>query len=169
MGSEQMNYKDEFVSVKLKLMEERCRQNGLSLTVQRRAILENLSLRKDHPTADQVYAEIQDRISGVSRTTVYRVLETLVQLRLAQKISSPEAKARFDADTSRHHHASCLVCEKVIDIESSLLPDIDLSRADLKGFEVFDCSVVAVGLCKDCSSNKGAARSYKIQLKRGES
>ena len=154
--------KNEFVSMKLKLMEERCRKNGLSLTVQRRAIMENLSSRKDHPTADQIYAAIQDRIAGVSRTTVYRVLETFVQLGLAQKISNPEAKARFDADTSRHHHASCVACEKVIDIDSTLLPDIDLSRVDLKGFEVFDCSVVAVGLCKDCSSKDGVVRSYKF-------
>jgi len=153
---------NEFVVSKLKLMEERCRKNGLSLTVQRRAILENLSSRMDHPTADQIYAAIQDRIAGVSRTTVYRVLETFVQLGLAQKISNPEAKARFDADTSRHHHATCLECEKIIDIDGSALPDIYLSRADLKGFEVFDCSVVAVGLCKDCRSKDGVARAYKF-------
>jgi Fur family peroxide stress response transcriptional regulator len=152
----------EFVAMKLKLMEERCRENGLSLTVQRRAILANLASRKDHPTADQIYSAIQDKIAGVSRTTVYRVLETFVQLELAQKISNPEAKARFDADTSRHHHAACLACEKVIDIDDSALPDIDLSRADLEGFEVFDCSVVAVGLCHDCSKKNGARRSYRL-------
>lgn len=150
----------EFVATKLKLMEERCRQNGLSLTVQRRAIMENLSSRKDHPSADHIYAAIQDKITGVSRTTVYRVLETFVQLGLAQKISNPEAKARFDADTSRHHHAACIECEKVIDIESPVLPDIDLSHANLHGFEVFDCSVVAVGLCQDCSSKERSGRSY---------
>lgn len=152
---------NQFVSLKLELMEERCRKNGLSLTNQRRAILENLSSRNDHPTADQIFAAVQDKIAGVSRTTVYRVLETFVQLGLAQKISNPEAKARFDADTSSHHHASCVMCEKVIDIASSVLPDIDLSKADLKGFEVFDCSVVAVGLCKDCRSKDGVGRSYK--------
>jgi len=162
MNDNPIMHENKFVSLKLKLMEERCRQNGLSLTVQRRAILENLSSRKDHPTADQIYAAIQDRISGVSRTTVYRVLETFVQLGLAQKISNPEAKARFDADTSRHHHAACLECEKIIDIDDSVLPDIDLSKADLQGFEVFDCSVVAVGLCKDCSSKDGVADSYKF-------
>jgi len=153
---------NEFVSLKLKLMEERCREHGFSLTVQRRAILENLASRKDHPTADQIYAAIQDKIAGVSRTTVYRVLDTFVQLDLAQKISNPEAKARFDADTSRHHHASCVQCEKIVDIDSSVLPDIDLSRADLQGFEIFDCSFVAVGLCSDCRSKDGAGRLYKF-------
>lgn len=162
MNEQPPRHKDEFVLSKLKLMEERCRRNGLSLTVQRHAILENLSSRKDHPTADLIYAAIQNRVAGVSRTTVYRVLETFVRLGLAQKISHPGAKARFDADTSRHHHAACIECEKIIDIHSSVLPDIDLSHADLKGFEVFDCSVVAVGLCIDCSRKDGVARSFKF-------
>src|SRR5512138_3968960 len=109
--------REKFISEKLRLMEELCKKHKLSLTVQRRAILENLSSRTDHPTADQIYAAIQDRVSGISRTTVYRVLETFVHLGLAQKISNPEAKARFDADTRRHHHAACLSCEKVIDID----------------------------------------------------
>lgn len=162
MNSQNMTGSNEFISAKLKLMEERCRKNRLSLTVQRRAILENLASRVDHPTADQIYASIQDRIAGVSRTTVYRVLETFVQLGLAQKISNPEAKARFDADTSRHHHASCLVCEKIIDIDAQQLPDIDLGNVELDGFKVFDCSVVAVGLCSDCSSVDNVYNALKL-------
>jgi Fur family transcriptional regulator, peroxide stress response regulator len=162
MSSQQQSEQHDFISSKVKLMEERCRKNRLSLTVQRRTILENLSSRKDHPTADQIYAAVQDRISGVSRTTVYRVLETFVQLGLAQKISNPEAKARFDADTSRHHHAACVACEKVIDIDAGLIPDIDLKDANLDGFEVFDCSVVAVGLCKECHTKDGITRSFNL-------
>ena len=119
MPAKQQYPDQDYISSKVKLMEERCRKNRLSLTVQRRTILENLSSRTDHPTADQIYAAIQDRITGVSRTTVYRVLETFVQLGLAKKISNPEAKARFDADTSRHHHAACVACEKVIDIDAA--------------------------------------------------
>jgi Fur family peroxide stress response transcriptional regulator len=162
MTEHQEQQRNEFVTHKLKLMEDRCRQNRLSLTVQRRTILENLSSRTDHPTADQIYAAIQDRITGVSRTTVYRVLETFVQLGLAQKISNPEAKARFDADTSRHHHAACVSCEKVIDIDAGIIPDIDLSAAGIDDFEVFDCSVVVVGLCKDCSRKNGIARASTL-------
>ena len=152
----------EHVVAKLKLMEERCRRNGLSLTVQRRTILENLASRTDHPTADQVYAAIKGQITGVSRTTVYRVLETFVQLGLARKISNPEARARFDADTSPHHHAACLVCEKVLDISDSILPDIDLSGAELEGFVVQECSVVLTGYCPDCAGNSGLVRPYQL-------
>jgi len=143
----------KFISDKLQLMEERCKKNKLSLTVQRRAILENLSSRTDHPTADQIYAAIQDRISGISRTTVYRVLETFVQLGLAQKINNPEAKARFDADTRRHHHAICINCEEVTDIYSDVLNRIALPDTG-PDFEVLDFSVNVTGLCRNCHGSR---------------
>ena len=152
----------EHIVAKLKLMEERCRRNGLSLTVQRRTILENLASRTDHPTADQVYAAVKGQISGVSRTTVYRVLETFVQLGLASKISNPEARARFDANTMPHPHAACLACERVIDIHGTSLPDIDLSGADLGGFVVQECSIVITGLCPECAAKGAIANSYHL-------
>ncbi|HZV81304.1 MAG TPA: transcriptional repressor [Geobacteraceae bacterium] len=139
-------------------MEELCKKHKLSLTVQRRAILENLSSRTDHPTADQIYAAIQHRITGISRTTVYRVLETFVHLGLAQKISNPEAKARFDADTSRHHHAICLNCEEVTDIFSDELSSLNLPDVG-HDFEMLDYSVNFTGLCRKC---RGAATPVLI-------
>lgn len=150
--------REKFTSEKLRLMEVLCKKHKLSLTVQRRAILENLSSRTDHPTADQIYAAIQDRISGISRTTVYRVLETFVHLGLAQKISNPEAKARFDADTRRHHHAICISCEEVIDIYSDELSSLALPDVG-DGFEMFDYSVNFTGLCRKC---RGAAMPVLI-------
>ena len=63
---------------RLESFERLCRERGLSLTVQRRAVLEAVLDRGDHPTADQVYDEVKERLPGLSRTTVYRVLETLV-------------------------------------------------------------------------------------------
>lgn len=141
--------RQKFIEEKLQLMEERCRQNKLSLTVQRRAILENLASRTDHPTADQIYAAIQDRISGISRTTVYRVLETFVQLGLALKISNPEAKARFDADTARHHHAVCISCDEVLDVYSDSLNNLELPGTE-PDFHILDYSVNFTGLCGKC-------------------
>ncbi len=138
-----------FVAEKLRLMKERCRIHKLSLTAQRRAILENLASRKDHPTADQIYGAIQGRVNGLSRTTVYRVLETFVQLGLASKICSPEAKSRFEADTKRHHHAVCNHCEAVVDIYSDSLDNIDIP-VDGTCFDIHDFSVSFTGLCSNC-------------------
>ena len=65
---------------KLRQFEALCRSKRLPLTVQRRAIFEAVLERDDHPAADQVFEVVKERIPGVSRTTVYRVLDTLVDL-----------------------------------------------------------------------------------------
>ena len=70
---------------KISDLEARCRERGLPMTVQRRAIFEALLDRHDHPTIDQVYEDIKARMAGVSRTTVYRTLETFVDLGVSKK------------------------------------------------------------------------------------
>ena len=68
----------EEIAARLQEFEETCRRKGLPLTVQRRVILEAVLQRDDHPTADQIYEAVQERIPQLSRTTVYRVLDALL-------------------------------------------------------------------------------------------
>jgi Fur family peroxide stress response transcriptional regulator len=136
---------------KTREFEHVCKKHGLALTIQRRAILESLASRLDHPTADQVYEDVAEKIKGVSRTTVYRVLETFVSIGLAKKISNPESKARFDADTTRHHHLTCTNCGAVLDLFDSALNNLQLPAGIDKEFEVSDYSITFIGKCSACS------------------
>jgi Fur family peroxide stress response transcriptional regulator len=131
-----------------------CKKNGLALTIQRRVILESLASRTDHPTADQVYEDVADKIKGVSRTTVYRVLETFVSIGLAKKISNPESKARFDADTTRHHHLTCTNCGVVLDLFDNDLNNLRLPTGIEKEFEITDYSITFTGMCSVCGSRR---------------
>ena len=79
--------------------EAECRRRGLAVTIQRRTVFGELAGRKDHPTADQVYDAVRGRLPGLSRTTVYRVLETLVDAGLARKVHHAGGVARFDPMT----------------------------------------------------------------------
>jgi Fur family peroxide stress response transcriptional regulator len=109
--------------------------------VQRRTILEVLAERTDHPTADQVYAAVRRRMPDVSRTTVYRVLDTLVRLGLAVKTAHPGASVRFDPRTERHHHLVCTECERVIDLHAPELDALRLPDTRRLGFAVDDFSL----------------------------
>jgi len=142
-----------FVTTKLADMEKSCRQQGMPLTVQRRVILEALAGRKDHPTADQIYDQVGERLPGISRTTVYRVLEAFVGLGVVQKINSPEAKAHFDADTSRHHHVRCTQCGAVADVHDAGLNDLKLPTQQAAGFEFLDYTINFVGTCAACRNS----------------
>jgi len=135
---------------KMSALEAACRHHGLPLTVQRRVILAALVARDDHPTADEILEEVRSRLPDVSRTTVYRVLNTLVQLGLAVKICSPGASARFDPKTDRHHHLVCVQCEQVMDFEAPTLNTLTLPDARKSAFQIHDYSIHFRGLCVDC-------------------
>jgi len=144
-------------------LEVACRNSDLPLTIQRRVILQALADRDDHPTADQILRQVRKRLPEVSRTTVYRVLDTLVDLGLAVKICSPGKGARFDPRTDRHHHLVCLQCEKVMDFEAPKLNGLPLPDTRTRAFDILDYSIHFRGLCADC---KGQSRNAQARRAR---
>jgi Fur family peroxide stress response transcriptional regulator len=131
-------------------LEERCRRHGLPVTVQRRAIFEYLAGREDHPTADQIFNAVQTRVPGVSRTTVYRVLDTLIRIGILSKACHPGGATRFDAKSRRHHHFVCSVCDRLVDVEDPRLDALELPAVKKKGFRIRSFSVLLHGICPDC-------------------
>lgn len=141
-----------FKTEKLRGLEDGCRKNGLAMTVQRRVVLDALAERTDHPSADQLYDAVRGRLRGISRTTVYRVLETLVGIGVVQKISNPESKARYDANTVRHHHIHCIHCQRIDDVHDPALDLAQLPNDTGTDFTILDYSINFSGLCPDCRS-----------------
>ncbi len=135
---------------RLAAFEAECRRRGLALTIQRRAVFSELAERGDHPTADQVYEALHGRLPGLSRTTVYRVLETLVEQGFARKVQHAGAVARFDPVTERHHHLVCDGCGRLLDLDDSLVPGLSVPDTRKTGFRIRDYSISFTGLCKDC-------------------
>ena len=147
---------------KMDHFERLCRSKGIPLTVQRRVILQSLVGREDHPTADQVYETVEPLLPGLSRTTVYRVLETLVELGIIHKAHHPGSAARYDPNTDRHHHLICLSCQKVLDVEEDAVHKIDFPRSSARGFEVTDYSVHFTGICGDCSRKGRKSKATRV-------
>lgn len=159
------------IAMKMKTLEARCRERGYPVTVQRRVIFETLLHRSDHPTIDQVYEDVKNRISGVSRTTVYRTLETLAELGVAKKTSHFDAVARFDGNMDHHHHLVCMGCDKVVDFEVAGLKSIRLPVARHTGFDIVDFSIYFEGVCHECrklrpkNQIRSASRSKRAMQK----
>jgi Fur family peroxide stress response transcriptional regulator len=135
-------------------LEAECRRRGLAVTVQRRTVFAELASRRDHPTADQVYEAVRGRLPGLSRATVYRVLETLVEAGLARKVQHAAGVARFDPITGRHHHLACDACGRLVDLEDAMVPPLRLPEPSKTGFWIKDYSVSFTGLCPDCAKKK---------------
>ena len=142
--------KPDEVAQRLQQFESLCRERGLPLTVQRRDILRTILERDDHPSADQVYEAVKGRIPGLSRTTVYRVLDTLVELGAVRRLHHPGSGARFDGKLQRHHHLVCRKCGCVIDIDNAGLDRLKVPAGQRHGFQIEDYSVHFTGLCQEC-------------------
>jgi len=140
--------------IDIKGFEALCREQGIPLTWQRRLLFETLSTRRDHPTADQLYEDLRDRVPGLSRTTVYRGLETLVRLGVAARASHPGSAARFDPVTRPHHHFLCQACGTLADFDPAgiTLPALPASEARAP-YSILDYTIYFRGLCAACLGN----------------
>ena len=142
--------------------EAACRAHGLPVTVQRRRIFEALMGRTDHPTPDQVYAAVKDTLPGVSRTTVYRVLDALVRAGVLAKASSPGAAKRVDPRTNRHHHLVCQRCDSLFDVdEEAVAHRVRPPDVRRRGFAIHGYSIYFTGLCAACQEQAPVARPSK--------
>jgi Fur family transcriptional regulator, peroxide stress response regulator len=143
-------------------LEAACRAHGLPVTVQRRRIFEVLAGRTDHPTPDQVYAAVKETLPGVSRTTVYRVLETLVRVGVLGKALSPGGASRVDPRTSRHHHLVCQRCERLFDVaEEAVEHRIRPPDVRRRGFAIHGYSIYFTGLCAACQRKAATSRPQR--------
>ena len=154
-----MNYQSTTLSVGFEELERRCRAKGVAVTWQRRAVYEALSRREDHPTADDLYDELSPKWPGISRTTVYRVLETLVGLGLAGRVAHPGAAARFDPETGPHHHLLCTGCGRLIDLEDHAVTGVSIPQDLPEPFDIHDASVYFRGTCAACQAATPASRT----------
>ena len=145
--------------------EQACQKHGLPVTIQRRRVFEGILIREDHPTADQLYDRLKPQLPGLSRTTVYRILDTLVQIGVITRISHPGSVARYDPRISRHHHLVCLRCEAVIDIEDPRLDEVPWPNVRRQGFDIQGCHVHFHGLCAKCRDAKKPAERRPASAK----
>lgn len=132
-----------------------CRERGVPLTNQRRLTMEALASRCDHPSADDIYEAVHQTLPAISRTTVYRVLDAFVAMGIVRRISGQEARARFDADTGRHHHVQCVECGTVADCRDPAMDALPLPATVPTGFRILDYSISYTGLCAVCIEGRG--------------
>jgi Fe2+ or Zn2+ uptake regulation protein len=152
---------DQRQKARLKELERRAAAAGLPVTVQRRAALPAPRTRRDHPTADAIYGDVVTELPGVSKATVYRALDNLVELGLARRVHHEGSIARYDGNEERHHHLVCESCGSITDVEWEALDAIPIPKFSNRAFEVRDFFVNFQGLCRDCAATESSVRRKK--------
>lgn len=123
--------------------QERLRKNGIQPSAQRVAVAEYVLATDAHPTAEQVWSTVRDRLPEISRATVYNTLNLLVRKGLLRQVQLEEGRIGFDPNLAPHHH--------FIDEATGLVHDVpwdalEVRRVEaLRGLEVREYQVVLRG------------------------
>jgi Fur family transcriptional regulator, peroxide stress response regulator len=131
---------------------------GFRKTPQRLAICRFLASSKDHPTAYEVYEHLLPEFPTLSLATVYNTLETLVNLGVVQELGSAgDDKVHYDADTAPHLNFACLSCNRIIDLESQTVKELDREVSFHSGYQVLGARLMYYGYCPDCARSTAGA------------
>jgi len=128
---------------------KRLRDAGISPTIQRLAILEYLEKTRNHPTADEVYAEVRRIYPTIARATVYNTLEALTKAGTILRLTIDPAASRYDADLEPHIHFRCRVCGALLDLPARKRRSL---AGSVNGHRVESVRTYAYGVCADCLS-----------------
>lgn len=105
-------------------LAQKLADSGLRSTPQREVVYNVLITRRDHPTADEVYARVKAELPTISLATVYNCLETLVQCDLVRAVNFERGPTRYCPNLRPHAHFH--------DEQSGKTHDIDLPPALLE-------------------------------------
>ena len=95
-------------------------QHGLRCTRQRVALYQALRDNHSHPTAEELYKQVQTCAGSMGRGTVYNTLETLCKAGLARQMPTASGTCRYDADTAGHVHVQMIETSEIRDVPVEL-------------------------------------------------
>lgn len=119
---------------------------------QREIILE-IFHNLDHPTAEQLYEKVHQNNPTISRSTVYRNLNVLVENKKLKKIKQLDGPDRYDYIDKEHSHIICENCGKIFDFEYNF-PKNKLKETiqNQTGVTIHIEGITVYGICEDCKS-----------------
>lgn len=108
-----------------------------------------------HFDADGLYLKLRTRDEKVSRATVYRTLDLLVEAGFLSKMLT-ENQAIYEVVKGRHHHDHlvCTICGETLEVFSDALEKAQDDLCREHGFLPVSHSLRVEGLCARCRNGK---------------
>ena len=99
--------------------------SGLRMTRQRQEVYRTLLQQRNHPTANDVFMRVKDRLPQISLATVYNCLEALVQHGIIRQVNFDRESSRYCPNLSEHGHFHDAATGVIHDV--SFKPGINLA------------------------------------------
>src|SRR5215213_3551865 len=121
----------------------------------KRDLIVNVFLRQEgHLTADDLVDLIRREDQRISRATVYRTLQWMVDAGIARKVDFGEGRFRFEHSYRhpRHFHLICKTCNQSFEFLSSDIEALIEEVAAAKKFAGKQSVVQIYGTCEECQT-----------------
>ncbi len=135
-----------------KLFIQYLRENNLKVTQERLALLDEIFSTNEHLDADDLLARMKAKKKKVSRATIYRTLDLLVQCGLVRKSRLGQEHYFYEKvqPGKRHDHMVCTHCGTVIEFWDPQLDERQRQICQEHHFRPSFYSLQIQGLCRDC-------------------
>jgi Fur family peroxide stress response transcriptional regulator len=121
------------------------------LTPQRLAILTILAGSEEHPSVDEIYAEVRIKFPTTSIATVYKTIALLKELNEVLELGFPDGSNRYDGNRPYPHpHAICTKCRKILDPEIASVDQLSEEMKNKTGYTISFHRLDFFGLCPEC-------------------
>jgi Fur family ferric uptake transcriptional regulator len=127
-------------------------RRGLKLTAERQAVFDELFARHEHVEADEILVRLRAKGKKISRATIYRTLELLVDSGIVGRVRIGEIGYRYERlRAGEHHdHLICNECGRVIEFFEPRIENLQDEVCDRYGFLALSHSHQMRGICRQC-------------------
>ena len=138
---------------------ERVRPAGGKRSSKRDFIVDVFLRQEGHLSADDLVDLIRKEDHRISRATVYRTLQWMVDAGIARKVDFGEGRFRFEQSYRhpRHFHLICKTCNQSFEFLSSDIEALMEEVASARKFDAKQSVVQIYGTCEDCRAGRPAA------------
>jgi len=134
-------------------LTQKLSERGFRVTPQRRVILHILQDTHAHLTPAEIYEKARIQLPGLTETTVYRTLEFLTKIGLAQEAFNGTSKAAYEICAYTHHHLICRKCGKEVEVPHVKVDALCKDLESETGFQLMQNHLSFFGICPDCQEN----------------
>lgn len=135
------------------------KQGKNRITPERFEVLDAALEFSGHFGADDLFIQLKNLNSKVSRATVYNTLELLAQCELISKRNFGENITRYESNYKKqtHDHLICVDCGKIVEFSDPRLNKLPSEISEKLGYEIDSYSFNIFARCKnkkDCRNRK---------------
>ena len=138
------------------ILREFLKKGQNRITPERFEVMDSALDYEGHFGADDLYVIMKNKKSRVSRATVYKTLELLVQCDLLSKRNFGDNMTRYESSFKRqtHDHLICMDCGRIVEFTNSALENIPKELSKNLGFNFENYSFNIFARCKNIKTCK---------------